>query len=146
MARVASFSEATYIALHSMVLIAENGGERISIKNMAARLHVSEAHLAKVIMRLSHSGLIDTVRGPKGGAVLARLPEEISFLQILESIEGPLERSECVFGRRTCVYQSCIFEGFLKRLTEEAREWLAKRNLADFINTGTGVKTNEKDN
>ena len=81
MTRMAGFSEATYIALHSMALIARKKGERISIGEMAKTLGVSEAHLAKVILRLSRSGFIVTTRGPGGGAVLARKPEEINFLE-----------------------------------------------------------------
>jgi len=136
MAKIASFSEATYIALHCMILIAKNGGERMSVKDMASRLSVSESHLAKVIMRLSHAGLLDTTRGPGGGAVLGRSPEEISFLEIVECIEGPMEAPKCVFGRRSCVYGSCIFQDFLCGLVRDAGDWLSGRSLADFIDAG----------
>ena len=94
MSKVAGFSEATYIGLHAMVLIAQKKGEKISIKYMAETMSVSEAHLAKVILRLAHTNLISTARGPGGGAVLAKTPEEISFLDIVEAIEGPLENSK----------------------------------------------------
>ena len=132
MTRMAGFSEATYIALHSMALIARKKGERISIGEMAKTLGVSGAHLAKVILRLSRSGFIVTTRGPGGGAVLARKPEEINFLDIVEAIEGPLENSDCVFGRRSCVYKACIFDDFLVKMTREAREWLKAKTLAEF--------------
>ena len=46
MAKVAGFSEATYIGLHAMVLIGQKDGERISIREMAETICVSEAHLA----------------------------------------------------------------------------------------------------
>ena len=66
MAKVAGFSEATYIGLHAMVLISQKDGERISIREMAETICVSEAHLAKVVLRLAHTGLISTTRGPCG--------------------------------------------------------------------------------
>jgi len=131
MTKIIGFSEATYIALHCMVLVAENSG-RISIKDMAERLGVSEAHLAKVVLRLSRSGLLDTTRGPGGGAVLAKSPKKITFLDIVESIEGPIEKSGCVFGRKKCVYEECIFGGFLTKITDEARTWLSSRDLSHF--------------
>lgn len=132
MAKIAGFSEATYIALHCMVLVAEKNGEKISIKEMAERLGVSEAHLAKVVLRLSRSGLLETTRGPGGGAVLAKSPKRITFLDIVESIEGPVEKAGCVFGRKQCVYSECLFGDFLSRLTNEAKEWLSGHNLAEF--------------
>lgn len=136
MAKVAGFSEATYIGLHAMVLIAQKDGEKISIKDMAGAMCVSKAHLAKVILRLAHRGLIITTRGPGGGAVLAEKPKEISFLDIVEAIEGPLENSSCVFGKTTCSYKECIFGDFLVKMTKEAKEWLQSKTLDGFINEG----------
>ena len=132
MAKVAGFSEATYIGLHAMVLIAQKDGERISIREMAETICVSEAHLAKVILRLAHTGLISTTRGPGGGAVLAKKPKEISFLDIVEAIEGPLENSKCVFGKSKCSREGCIFGDFLVKMTKEAKEWLGSKTLAEF--------------
>ena len=133
MSKIFGFSEATYIALHCMGLIAANGGDRISIKDMAQALGVSEAHLAKVILRLSRSGLLNTTRGPGGGAVLSREPQDITYLDIVESIEGPLADSGCVFGREKCVYEGCMFRGFLCRMTNETRKWLSENTLSDFV-------------
>jgi len=132
LSRVAGFSEATYIGLHAMVLIAQKNGERISIRDMADNLSVSEAHLAKVILRLAHTGLISTTRGPGGGAVLAKKPKEISFLDIVEAIEGPLENTSCVFGKSQCTCKECIFGDFLIKMTKEAKEWLGSKTLAEF--------------
>lgn len=136
MAKVAGFSEATYIGLHCMALISENEGKRLSIKEMAEELKVSEAHLAKVILRLSRSGLLHTTRGPRGGAVLAKKDDEITYLEILEAIEGPLEGAGCVFGRKECVYKRCIFGGFLGKVTQEITDWLRSQTLANFRETG----------
>jgi Rrf2 family protein len=137
LAKIIGLSEASYIALHCMVLINEGKGEKVSVKEMAERLSVSEAHLAKVIQRLSRSGLIKTTRGPKGGEILAKQPEDISYLDIVESIEGPVEESGCVFGREECAYSCCIFQGFLAGITREARLWLDSHTLADFKETLT---------
>lgn len=132
MSKVAGFSEATYIGLHAMVLISQSNGERISIRCIAENLCVSEAHLAKVILRLAHTGLINTTRGPGGGAVLAKTPKEISFLDIVEAIEGPLENTSCVFGKSQCSHKKCIFGDFLVKMTQEAKEWLRSKTLDEF--------------
>ena len=146
MAKIVGLSEASYIALHCMTLINENRGERVSVKDMADKLCVSEAHMAKVIQRLSRSGLIKTSRGPKGGEVLAKRPEDITYLDIVESIEGPIEETGCVFGRESCVYKCCIFEGFLADIAMQAKEWLASHTLAGFGKGGKSENYNEKNN
>lgn len=132
MTKIFGFSEATYIALHSMGLIAEKNGDRLSIREMAKKLGVSEAHLAKVILRLSRSELINTTRGPGGGAVSARSAKEITYLDIVESIEGPISDGGCVFGKEKCVYKNCMFKGFLSKITNETRAWLESNTLEDF--------------
>lgn len=131
MAKVVGFSEAGYIGLHCMKLIAENGGAPISAKEMAERLGVSEAHLAKVVQWLSKAQLINTTRGPKGGAILARPADEISFLNIIEAIDGPVLRQGCVFGRSACACKECIFGDFLAHMTDEAVKWLSSKKLSD---------------
>ena len=132
MTKIFGFSEATYIALHNMGLIAEKNSDRLSIREMAKKLGVSEAHLAKVILRLSRSELINTTRGPGGGAVLARPAKEITYLDIVESIEGPISDGGCVFGKEKCVYKNCMFKGFLSKITNETRAWLESNTLEDF--------------
>lgn len=132
MTKIFGFSEASYIALHCMGLIAENKGGKLSIREMAEKLGVSEAHLAKVILRLSRSELINTTRGPGGGAVLAKPAKDITYLEIVESIEGPILDHGCVFGREKCVYKNCMFKGFLSKVTNETRAWLESNTLEDF--------------
>ncbi len=115
-----------------MVLIAQKDGERISIREIARTICVSEAHLAKVILRLAHTGLISTTRGPGGGAVLAKKPKEISFLDIVEAIEGPLENSDCVFGKSKCSRGDAYSGISSVKMTKEAKEWLRSKTLDEF--------------
>lgn len=132
MARVINFTEATYLALHAMALLAGESGEPLSIHAMARGLGVSEAHLAKVILRLARSGLVNTSRGPKGGVVLAKRPGDTTFLEIFEAIEGKFQPAGCVFGAGECALPQCVFGGFLARVTAETEEWLRSNTLSCF--------------
>lgn len=132
MSKTINFSEATYLALHAMALVANAGGEPLSIHTIAERLGVSEAHLAKVIQRLARSGLVNTTRGPKGGVMTAKKPDDTTFLEIFEAIEGKLQRAGCVFGCSECPLPKCIFGDFLSRITSETEKWLKSNTLAGF--------------
>ncbi len=116
-----------------MVLISQKDSERISIRNGRDDLRL-EAHLAKVVLRLAHTGLISTTRGPGGSAVLAKKPKEISFLDIVEAIEGPLENSDCVFGKSKCSREGCIFGDFLVKMTKEAKSGSDLKHWMNFKN------------
>ena len=71
--------------------------------------------------------------GPAGGMSLAREPELISILDIIEACEGDLERSHCVFyAGRVCDGPECTLYCPLRRQEEHLREKLRGTTLADM--------------
>jgi len=128
------FSEATSIAIHSMVYIASNKEDKHGIKKIAGMIGASEAHLAKVLQRLSKMGLLKSVTGPKGGFSLAKTSEEITLLEIYEAIEGPMHLTGCPLNRQVCPFTNCIFQGLLGNVTKQIKEYFENRRLVDLIN------------
>ena len=70
-------------------------GSRASITDLAKAAEVSEGFLTKVLQRLIPAGLIASRRGPGGGFELNAPASEISLLQIVEAIEGPIQLNLC---------------------------------------------------
>lgn len=133
MSRFVQLSEAASLALHAMILMAGEREKMRSVKEIALVLHASEAHMAKVVQRLSKAGLVNTARGPGGGVILGRNPDDITFLEIFEAIEGPLDSCPCMLSRENaCPFDSCIFSGALERATDEIREKFAVTRLSDY--------------
>jgi Rrf2 family protein len=126
-------SEAASLALHSMVLLAQAGNEKSSTKEIAHRTGVSQAHLAKVLQRLSKAGLVDAVRGPGGGYFLAKTPSEITLAQVYEAISGPLSESKCLLQEGACPFRQCLFDGLLEKVTAEISDYLTRRTLHDLL-------------
>lgn len=96
------------MAMHSMALLSLNPSRSLSAKAIASCFHLSEAHLSKVLQRLVKVGLLRSVRGPKGGFSVARHPSQVTLLEVFETIEGPTQEAECVFGVPLCDGQTCI--------------------------------------
>ena len=132
MADVVAVSEMLSLALHSMVLIALKGQEYVSVKEIAAATGASEAHLAKVLQRLTKAGLLRSIRGPKGGFALTKPPEDITMLDVYEVIEGPVVERKCPTGRPTCPFAACILGGVPQRLNKEFTDYLASKTLGDL--------------
>jgi Rrf2 family transcriptional regulator, nitric oxide-sensitive transcriptional repressor len=145
-------SEAANLALHTMVLLAGIGDKRYSVRQIARTMCASEAHLAKVLQRLSRAGLVESARGPKGGFTLARRPDEITLLDVLETIDGPFEPQDCLMRGRLCGEFGCLFGDLLGEMNERIRKYLDGRNLEDvkwvFSNPADteGRYDEEKDN
>jgi len=132
MAGVVAVSEMLSLALHSMVLIALRDQEYLSVKEIAAATGASEAHLAKVLQRLTKAGLLRSVRGPKGGFALTKPPEEVTLLDVYEVIEGPIVERRWPTGRPICPFATCILGGMPERLNKEFTDYLRSKTLGDL--------------
>ncbi len=75
---------------------------RVSTEEISLRQQIPNPFLAKIISQLSLSGLITTYRGPSGGVQLARPPAEISLLQVIEALEGPIRLNRCTTQPDLC--------------------------------------------
>ena len=137
-------SEAASIALHAMSLLAHGGKGKLSVKEMAARLKVSEPHLSKVLQRLAKSGLVQSTRGPGGGFALKRPAAEISLLQVYETIEGPIDHSRCLFNHPVCQGEQCVIGGLLEPVDRMALEYLSGTHLSE-LHKVFGGKENARD-
>ncbi|RQD68810.1 MAG: Rrf2 family transcriptional regulator [Tindallia sp. MSAO_Bac2] len=144
MAGVFHLSEMLSLALHSMVYIATADDDYVNVKQIAASTGASEAHLSKVLQRLAKGRLIHSVRGPRGGFALALPPEEISFLDIYEIIEGPIYIEGCPNHRKTCPFSSCIFKGIPEKMNSQFLEYLQENRLSDFVGNRKDVITDHQ--
>ncbi len=129
---VIQISDALSLALHGMGLLASSG-KRMNVREMAERINVSEAHLAKVFQRIVKSGLVYSTRGPSGGFELTRPPSEISLYEIYEIIEGVPDSGYCLLKVTECPFNSCVFGGMIESMTREFTDYLKNRNLEELI-------------
>ncbi|MCK5148487.1 Rrf2 family transcriptional regulator [bacterium] len=125
-------SEGSYLALHSLALIAKNQPMRMNAKVLAEELNASQAHLAKVFQKLSKAGLVKSVRGPAGGFELNKSADDISFLEIYEIIEGKVMLGGCPFDKVHSVFHTCIFGDELNRISDDIYETFKKIKLSSF--------------
>ena len=68
----------------------------ISIKEIVERQGISISYLEQILYRLGKAGLIDSVRGPAGGYLLARKPSDLTIGDIIRTLEGPIALSHCL--------------------------------------------------
>lgn len=78
--------------------------QRAATSQIADAQRIPPSFLAKIISQLSIAGLIHTSRGARGGVSLARSPEDISVLEVVEAIDGPIALNECTTGAGTCQF------------------------------------------
>jgi Rrf2 family protein len=134
MAHVIQFSEAAFIALHGMVIVAQSEKkELVNVIEIADRLNSSRHHVAKVMQRLVKDGYLNSHRGPTGGFTMKKRAEDINLLEIYESIEGKIDIGKCPLDHPVCKFEKCIFNNVTMKMTEEFVDYMKKEKLSDFI-------------
>ena len=116
-------SEAASLALHTMVFLAANSTRLVANKEIASILKVSPAHLSKVLQRLAKMGLVNSIRGPKGGFRLGKIQSSITLLEVYEAIEGPLLSCSCLMNEKVCTKQLCILDSLLEDVNKQVKEY-----------------------
>lgn len=111
-------------------------GTHMNIKSIADRQGIPEKYLEQIFGTLKRGNIIRSVRGPQGGYLLAKAPDEISVRQVLNALEGPLSPVACVVeGQETdCKrYDFCVTRVFWRSMMDELNRVTEAVTLADLV-------------
>ena len=92
-------------AVRAVLYLTQMGPDhRAATSQIAEEQKIPPSFLAKIVSQLSVAGLLQTSRGARGGVSLARTPEEITLLEVVEAIDGPIFLNDCVADHGSCVF------------------------------------------
>ena len=92
----------------------------VLLKDIAKRQDISEGYMEHLLPHLKAAGLVNSLRGARGGYKLAKAPSEISLKEVVQSLEGPLTPSECVVAPSVCKRVSfCVTRDIWKEVGEK---------------------------
>ncbi len=122
-------------ALRAMIFLARlEPAQRAATSQIADQQRIPPSFLAKIISQLSIAGLIHTSRGARGGVSLARPPEEISILEVVEAIDGPIALNECTAAAGSCQFgDDCPMKPIWCDTQSELVEKLRKTTFAHVL-------------
>jgi Rrf2 family cysteine metabolism transcriptional repressor len=112
------------------------GNGPISIKEIAERQGISFSYLEQILHKLGKAGLIDSVRGPAGGYLLARQPSELTIGDIVRVLEGPIALSHCLEpGESADCYQAddCVARMVWAKVGAKIEEALDSISFDDLL-------------
>lgn len=121
---VIRLTKAGEYGLRAIRYLVESGIEnRISIGDISVEKKIPEPFLRKLFKPLVKQGIINSTRGVSGGVRLARPPEDISVLEVVEALEGPLALNECLLEDNVCEF---LNECGMHDVWDEAQAAMAK--------------------
>ena len=109
----------------SAVLAARHGNGPVSLKEICRSRNLARDYLTKIFVSLSRAGIVRAVRGKGGGFVLARRPDQISVLEVIEAVEGPLALNLCQHDPPQCDEVDCPLRPVWQELQEVVRSKLS---------------------
>lgn len=125
----------TDYALRAMGYLALEPEKRSTVGAVAKRMGMSEDHLLKVVQRLSQAGLVKTIRGRKGGVVLARRPDEIFIGEVVRKTEDNLMIVPCFDDAdKSCpITAACGIPPMMEEALSAFLTTLDRYTIADMI-------------
>jgi Rrf2 family nitric oxide-sensitive transcriptional repressor len=91
-------SQTVEYALRAMMHLATLGGSPVNCHTIAAQTHVPPGYLSKVMRDLVVAELVTSFRGPNGGFILARAPELITILDVVNAVDPIVRIHKCPLG------------------------------------------------
>jgi Rrf2 family protein len=131
-------SRGVLYAVQMLVDLAGLGQNALCPAHVVARAYsLREQFLLKTLLRLVHAGLLQSVKGPRGGFRLARPLQDITLLDVVEAVEGP------IWGEAPAVYANgedgidARLQTVCAQVAEQVRLRLRKVRLSDLAGDDT---------
>ena len=122
-------------ALQATLQLAESGSSRpVPCSQLASEGHMPERFLLQILRNLVNHGILRSTRGVDGGYSLVRKPTEISLLDVIEAIDGPID-SGIPENERFSVASQAHLRNALHEISSSARKQLDQIKVSQLIAT-----------
>lgn len=106
----------------------------VGLKQLAKRQEISAKYLEQLLIPLKAAGVVKSVRGARGGYLLAKDPAVINLLDVVKVLEGPLYLVECVSDPSQCSRSGgCAVRELWQEMSQLVGDFLSRKNLAQLV-------------
>lgn len=106
------------------------------IREIAKSQQISEKYVSRLILALRDAGIVESLRGAKGGYAIAKPLSKVTLLETIETMEGPLEVVDCLSSDASCQRaESCGPRRFWAQFNEDIRSILQKYTVQDLFDS-----------
>lgn len=135
-------STRTRYGMRAILELAQSGKKGpLQLKIIAQRQDISVKYLEQLMVVLKTAGLVRSVRGSKGGYVLAKAPEQIALSEVLHCLEGSVTTVECVENREYCTRAAdCAARELWVKVQKAIEDVLKSMTLQDLVAIGEEKK------
>lgn len=115
-----------------LAALADKPNELLSLRLVAKDYNLPYKFIGQVAAQLLAAGIITSKEGATGGYKLAKSPEQISFAEVMNALDGPMVKTDCMRGK-TCPRRGiCAHQYVISNLNTLINQTLDKTSLADI--------------
>ncbi|MCG8338736.1 MAG: Rrf2 family transcriptional regulator [Proteobacteria bacterium] len=121
--------------IRAVIEIARNYQQRpTKRKEIAASQNLDDSYLENILIDLKNKNIVSALRGAKGGFVLKRAPEEITLLNVIESLQGDLSPAECLSTPAVCDrVENCVTRPVWQKMKNAQEDVLKNVTIKDLL-------------
>ena len=132
----------TDYAVRCVLYLSRKEGTIIMVDEISHAMSIPKSFLAKILQKLTKTGVVTSFRGVKGGFRLAKKPQQISLLDIIEAIEGPAAMNRCAMDASVCNFSgTCTVHPVWVTLRKMVEDYLRK---TDFRRLSSSASSNRE--
>ena len=119
----------------------------IKSRDIAAEMDIPAKYLPQVLATLVRTGLVESEPGPDGGYRLTQAPEEVTLLDVIEGVEGPLRSAECILRGGPCHWETaCAVHEPWVQAKEAMCSSLASTTFGDLVAADATLESRYRSN
>ena len=120
-------------ALRAVLFLADSG-KPANVDQIAERLRVPRNYLSKTLHRLAREGVLASTRGQRGGFRLARDPDRLPLLEVVEPFDPIRGERRCLLGRPQCSDANpCPAHSQWKAVSDEVAAFFREKTVGDLL-------------
>jgi len=129
-----NLTRASEYAIRCILFLATRKPDQVvSRRTISEEMDIPTQFLSKIAQRLAQVGLIEIRQGARGGYLLARRPEDISLLEVIEAVEGQIFLNQCLMRPDSCQRTPlCPVHQVWARARDELRRILGEADFAEL--------------
>lgn len=122
--------------IRAMMELAQHCGEGyVPSAKIAKARKIPENYLHQLLITLRKAGLVRSRRGPQGGHMLSRSPEQINLAEVVTALEGPIEPVDCIQANSVAdcpFFERCVVRSVWERISQATERILQETDFAQL--------------
>ena len=127
----------TDYAVRAICSMAARPNNIVTATELVSELKIPKPFLRKILQILNKKGIVKSTKGSGGGFVLARKPNDIYLVTLIEAFQGPLSINECIFKKRVCPNRkTCPLKKKITEIENKVENELRSITIGSLLSKG----------